>query len=152
MGSFGAFHVTRHHSPATKAAQLEGEQATTERVPVGAEVGVMIVQRLCLVLLVLCLGPALGSCSGVAGVASDIWPHWAGGEPADIPPRPGKPGYEDYIAHQQGTPPSAKPAETAQPAVAAAAAPAAGSPPPAPEPAASPPAEENATVRRGGLY
>ena len=112
--------------------------------------GVMIVQRLCLVLLMLSLGPALGSCSGVAGLASDIWPHWAGGEPADIPPRPGKPGYDDYIAHQQGTPPPAKPAEAAQPAVAAAAAPAA--PAPAAEPAAGPPAEENATVRRGGLY
>lgn len=112
----------------------------------GAEVGVMIVQRLCLVLLVLCLGPVLGSCSGVAGLASDIWPHWAGGEPADIPPRPGKPGYDDYIAHQQGTPPPASPAEAAQPAVAAAAAPA------APPPAAEPTAEENATVRRGGLY
>jgi len=136
---------------------LEAEQATTERVPPGcqvstegAKVGVMIVQRLCLVLLMLSLGPALGSCSGVAGLASDIWPHWAGGEPADIPPRPGKPGYDDYIAHQQGTPPPAKPAEAAQPAVAAAAAPAA--PAPAAEPAAGPPAEENATVRRGGLY
>jgi len=114
------------------------------------KVGVMIVQRLCLVLLVLCLGPALGSCSGVAGIASDIWPHWAGGEPADIPPRPGKPGYDEYIAHQQGNPPPARPAEAAQPAVAAAASPAA--PPPAAEPAVGSPAEENAVVRRGGLY
>jgi len=114
----------------------------------------MIVQRLCLVLLVLGLGPALGSCGSVAGVASDLWPHWAGGEPADIPPRPGKAGYEDYIAHQQGRPPPAQPAEAAQPAVAAAAPPSASAPPPpAAEPgAAGPPADENAVVRRGGLY
>jgi len=121
----------------------------------------MIVQRLCLVLLVLGLGPALGSCSSVAGVASDIWPHWAGGEPADVPPRPGKPGYEEYVAHQQGNPPPAAPAEAAQPAAAAAAAPTASPPPPAAgEPVAgapvgpvtTAPAEDNAVVRRGGLY
>ena len=120
----------------------------------------MIVQRLFLVLLVLCLGPALGSCSSVAGVAADVWPHWAGGEPADVPPRPGKPGYQEYIAHQQGNPPPASPAEGAQPAAAAAAAPAAAPPAASAEPGAgapaqpvtTAPAEGNAVVRRGGRY
>ena len=30
-----------------------------------------------------------------------MWPHWAGGEPAGLPPRPGQPGYEEFIAHGQ---------------------------------------------------
>jgi len=116
----------------------------------------MIVQRLFLVLLVLCLGPALGSCSSVAGFAADVWPHWAGGEPADVPPRPGKAGYQEYIAHQQGNPPPASPAEAAQSAAAPAAAPPAASAEPiarAPaQPVTTAPAEGDAVVRRGGLY
>ena len=35
---------------------------------------------------------------------SNYWPHWAGGEPSDLPPRPGEPGYEEFIAHK-GTQP-----------------------------------------------
>ena len=41
---------------------------------------------------------ALGGC---AGTVADMWPHWAGGEPAGLPPRPGQPGYEEFIAHGQ---------------------------------------------------
>ena len=44
---------------------------------------------------------ALGGCSTFAGVVSDAWPTWAGGMPKDVPPRPGAPGYEEFIAHQQ---------------------------------------------------
>jgi hypothetical protein len=47
----------------------------------------------------LCLG--LGACTPFAGVVSDAWPTWAGGEPKDVPPRPGAPGYEEFMAHQQ---------------------------------------------------
>ncbi len=48
----------------------------------------------------------LGSCggaseSGVSGYVADHWPHWAGGMPADVPPRPGAPGYNEFIAHGQ---------------------------------------------------
>jgi hypothetical protein len=39
-----------------------------------------------------------------------MWPHWAGGEPAGLPPRPGQPGYEQFIAHGQ---PVQNPADTA---------------------------------------
>jgi hypothetical protein len=43
---------------------------------------------------------ALGGCSSFAGFVSDTWPTWAGGIPKDAPPRPGAPGYEEFIAHQ----------------------------------------------------
>lgn len=40
-----------------------------------------------------------------------MWPHWAGGEPAGLPPRPGQPGYEEFIAHgQRGQNPADAPA------------------------------------------
>ena len=44
---------------------------------------------------------ALGGCSSFAGFVSDTWPTWAGGMPKDVPPRPGAPGYDEFIAHQQ---------------------------------------------------
>jgi hypothetical protein len=107
----------------------------------------MIVQRLCPVLIVLCLGSTLGSCGSVASFTSDHWPHWAGGEPNGIPPRPGEPGYDEYIAHQQSTPPPAKPAAANVPPAAQAALPAATA-----APAASAPAEDDTAAARGGLY
>jgi hypothetical protein len=106
----------------------------------------MIVQRLRLVLIVLGLGVALGSCSGIAGFTSDAWPHWAGGEPNGMPPRPGSPGYSEYIAHQQSNPPPGNPAAASgQPAASAA-------PPTAPAAAAGGPAEDDTAAARGGLY
>ena len=42
---------------------------------------------------------ALGACSPFSGYMADNWPHWAGGEPTGLPPRPGQPGYAGYIAH-----------------------------------------------------
>ncbi|HML07342.1 MAG TPA: hypothetical protein VK430_04340 [Xanthobacteraceae bacterium] len=52
---------------------------------------------------VLCLGFALGSCGSFSGYVADHWPHWAGGMPDDVPPRPGAPGYEEFIAHGQAS-------------------------------------------------
>jgi hypothetical protein len=52
-------------------------------------------------MLVVACGLALGSCSSVSGYVSDTWPTWAGGMPKDVPPRPGAPGYEEFLAHQQ---------------------------------------------------
>jgi hypothetical protein len=49
---------------------------------------------------VVCL--ALASCSSFSNTVSDNWPTWAGGMPKDVPPRPGAPGYDEFIAHQQG--------------------------------------------------
>jgi hypothetical protein len=47
-------------------------------------------------------GLLLGSCSSVSNYTSDHWPTWAGGMPKDVPPRPGAPGYDEFLAHQQG--------------------------------------------------
>jgi hypothetical protein len=98
-------------------------------------------------LIVLCLGSVLGSCGSVAGFTSDHWPHWAGGEPNGVPPRPGMPGYDEYIAHQQSNPPPPKPTANNPPA--APAVPAAAS---AAEPAATAPPDDDRAVARGGLY
>jgi hypothetical protein len=45
------------------------------------------------------------------GFVADHWPHWAGGLPDGVPPRPGAPGYAEFIAHGQAQP-EAVPAET----------------------------------------
>ncbi len=109
---------------------------------------------------------ALGGCSSVAGVVSDSVPTWAGGMPKDVPPRPGAPGYEEFIAHQQrqdaaagGTP--AQAGATTAPgttgttpgtaAVAPAANPATSRAAPQQFPPAYAPPDDRATTR-GGLY
>jgi hypothetical protein len=89
--------------------------------------------------VVLCLGLGLGSCTSAPGFIADHWPHWAGGLPADAPPRPGAPGYDEFIAHQ-----SAKKDAAAPPAAAGktgtSAAPAGYRPP------------DDQSVVQGGLY
>ncbi len=60
----------------------------------------MMVQRLVAVLLACGLGLALSGC-GTSNFVADSWPHFAGGEPSDVPPRPGSPGYRAFIAHGQ---------------------------------------------------
>jgi len=52
--------------------------------------------------IVLLIGMALASCTPISGFVSDHWPTWAGGMPNDIPPRPGAPGYDQFLIHQQG--------------------------------------------------
>ena len=53
--------------------------------------------------------------SACGGTVADMWPHWAGGEPAGLPPRPGQPGYEEFIAHgQPNQNPAAAPAAAQQ--------------------------------------
>jgi len=103
----------------------------------------MMVKRLSVALMGLGLGLLLGSCGPVAGFTADHWPHWAGGLPAGTPPRPGTPGYADYVAHRQ--------AETEPPPPAAAAAGATAPAAPAPA-AAEPQSDDDRPVRRGGLY
>jgi hypothetical protein len=48
--------------------------------------------------ILLGLGLNLASCGGFV---ADHWPHWAGGLPDDVPPRPGAPGYSEFVAHGQ---------------------------------------------------
>jgi hypothetical protein len=66
----------------------------------------MIPKRLFKTAILLGLGLNLASCGGFV---ADHWPHWAGGMPADVPPRPGAPGYADFIAHGQAKPEQVKP-------------------------------------------
>jgi len=129
----------------------------------------MIVNRLTVAAVLLCLVPLLESCSGFPGYVSDHWPHWAGGMPSDVPPRPGAPGYDEFIAHGQtdpaatnatatgSTPAGDKPAAAApkfsvQPAPAAPAAPVAPAKPVAPAESAGNPPSQDSSVVRGGLY
>src|SRR5215472_2777924 len=54
-----------------------------------------------------CLAAMLGACSPFAGYVADHVPHWAGGLPPDAPPRPGAPGYDEFIQHGEPPPQSA---------------------------------------------
>jgi hypothetical protein len=99
----------------------------------------MTVRRVVLVLMALGFGLGLGSCSSSSAYFSDHWPHWAGGEPNGTPPRPGAPGYDDFIAHKQADTEAAKPAAVNDTAGAQTA------------PSAGPPSND-AAVARGGLY
>jgi hypothetical protein len=69
------------------------------------------------------LGLMLGSCGSFSDVVSDHWPHFAGGEPDGVPPRPGAPGYQQFIAHGQPTEATNSAAGTAQPVAASATSP-----------------------------
>ena len=126
-------------------------------------------KRLCTLTAALCLCLALGACASFSGFVADTWPTWAGGMPKDVPPRPGAPGYAEFMAHQQqlDAPPNTA-AAPGTPGAASAAAPAtapgttaAVSRPAAPPPAASaniqPPAPALArpndrSATQGGLY
>lgn len=103
----------------------------------------MMVKWLSVALMGLGLGLLLGSCGPVAGFTADHWPHWAGGLPAGTPPRPGTPGYDDYVAHRQAETEPGKPAATN------AVANAPGAPAPV---AAEPQSDDDRPVTRGGLY
>jgi hypothetical protein len=101
----------------------------------------MMVKRLSVALMGLGLGLALGSCGPVSGFTADHWPHWAGGMPEGIPPRPGTPGYDNYVAHRQAETEPAKPAATGATANA-----------PAAPAAVEPQGDDDRPVTRGGLY
>jgi len=66
---------------------------------------------------------ALGGCTSFSYFVSDHWPTWAGGMPNNVPPRPGAPGYEEFIAHQEGRQAQAPAAGSTAPGAAAPAAP-----------------------------
>jgi len=119
----------------------------------------MIRKRLFTAAILLAIGLDLASCGGFV---ADHWPHWAGGLPADAPPRPGTPGYTEFVAHGQAKPEVADTAAAPPPVAAAANPPAAAAPAAAPlrqtpaAPTGAAPANddvpENASVVKGGLY
>lgn len=51
------------------------------------------------------MASSLGGCGSIssflAGGMGDLIPAWAGGLPADAPPRPGTPGYDEYVKHRE---------------------------------------------------
>ena len=122
----------------------------------------MAPRRLITAATLLGLGLNLASCGGFV---ADHWPHWAGGLPADVPPRPGTPGYADFVAHGQPKP-DAKPETKQEPAATAAAvqssaqqapiapASAAPAPPAAPVRGGAPSDDglQDSSVVNGGLY
>jgi hypothetical protein len=108
-----------------------------------------MIKRACAAIFALVLCMPLGSCTSFSGVVSDAWPTWLGGMPKDVPPRPGAPGYEEFLAQQQGkAAPAAVPAANGNTQPAAPVAPAAGAQPP---PFANPPPSDQGVVH-GGLY
>ncbi len=118
-------------------------------------------RRLVTIACVLGLGLTLGSCGGgFSGYVADHWPRWAGGMPSDVPPRPGAPGYDEFIAHGQADqmPPksaAAGPAANAAPnqkPAAGAAQPVFQQVPAAPAAAANDQPAEDSSVVKGGLY
>src|ERR1700751_3386564 len=113
----------QHHSPATNGPP----NGTTNAIhPDGlgyrpshqTSGSLMAPRRLITAATLLGFGLNLASCGGFV---ADHWPHWAGGLPADVPPRPGTPGYADFVAHGQPKP-DAKPENKQEPATKAAAA------------------------------
>lgn len=98
--------------------------------------------------------------SQLADYVADHWPRWAGGMPDDVPPRPGTPGYDEFIAHGQTNPaPAPAPAPSAKTAAAKTKTVARPAPAPAPSTAAVAPVEptddqpaEDSSVVKGGLY
>jgi len=103
------------------------------------------VRQFIAVLMMVCLGALLGSCGSYSGYVADHWPRWAGGMPGDVPPRPGAPGYNDYIAHRPTDRDAAPPALAGQPAVA-------GQSGNTPAARSANPAPDNSTIAPGGLY
>ena len=120
----------------------------------------MMLKRLFTAAILLGIGLNLASCGGFV---ADHWPHWAGGLPADAPPRPGTAGYADFVAHGQAKPETVSTAAPQAPMAATANAPTPATPAAAPSPQA--PAaptvatptndddvRENSSVVKGGLY
>jgi hypothetical protein len=118
----------------------------------------MAPKRLITAATLLGFGLNLASCGGFV---ADHWPHWAGGLPADVPPRPGTPGYADFVAHGQPKP-DAKPETKQEPEATGAAvqdgaqqAPASAAPAPAAPVRSGVPGDDglqDSSVVNGGLY
>jgi hypothetical protein len=111
----------------------------------------MIFKRHFLTLAALCFSLGLGACTQFSGNVADHWPHWAGGEPASTPPRPGSPAYQEYIAHRQAEGAIPAPAATGSAVAAPAQSSAAAAPPPAAQ-GSNPAPTGDTAMARGGLY
>lgn len=64
---------------------------------IACHLGLLRMIRLVASVAVLIAGLALGGCTGMSGgMVGDVLPQWAGGNPRDMPPRPGTPEYEAF--------------------------------------------------------
>src|SRR6201999_2350775 len=63
------------------------------------------VRHFAVVAIVALLGSALGGCGTIneqlADGAGHVIPQWMGGEPADVPPRPGTAKYDEFQKEQE---------------------------------------------------
>jgi len=117
----------------------------------------MAPKRLITAATLLAFGLNLASCGGFV---ADHWPHWAGGLPADAPPRPGTTGYAEFVAHGQSKPDASpdqqQSAATAPPVQSGVpqspVAPAPASPAPVRAPAPDEGTGQDSGVVNGGLY
>jgi len=125
-----------------------------------------MVKRSFALALVIAVGFAVDACAPFANTVSDNWPTWAGGMPKDVPPRPGAPGYDEFLLRQQGKDVTSSPAPSgradATPVPTVAPSNNVYAPPPQPAappynanarsaPASGPPRNDQAAVQ-GGLY
>src|SRR5262249_19815991 len=107
--------LSRHHSPAMNAVHpglgcgCRSGRTNPDMIP----------KRLFTAAIVLGIWLNLARCGGLV---ADHGPHWPGGLPVDAPPRPGTPGYAEFVSHGQAKPEVANAAPPQPPAAAAAAA------------------------------
>jgi hypothetical protein len=108
----------------------------------------MILKRAVAAVFALVVGLALGACTSFSDTVTDHWPHFAGGEPNDVPPRPGAPGYANFIAHGQSAQSANAPAGNATPPTAGQTAAIAGQKPVSLNPQPSASAEPSAQYQK----
>jgi hypothetical protein len=53
------------------------------------------------VVVLIVAATVLAACAGTNHNVVDLIPHWAGGLPDNVPPRPGTPEYDAWIQQQQ---------------------------------------------------
>lgn len=63
---------------------------------IGERINLRTSRRLMTIVIVCLVLPLLSGCGAVSGFMADTMPTWAGGLPADAPPRPSDPRYPEY--------------------------------------------------------
>jgi hypothetical protein len=58
-------------------------------------------RRFALLLSLLLAASSLAGCASTGPSMGDVIPQWAGGLPADAPPRPGTPKYDAYMQERE---------------------------------------------------
>jgi hypothetical protein len=58
-------------------------------------------RRFALLLTLLPAAASLSGCASAGPTMGDLIPQWAGGLPADAPPRPGTPKYDEYVKERE---------------------------------------------------